>query len=304
MTSSEGPKSPVSPRSQKKSTALAAALAGIDVALAVLANYFFDSLAATIAVSLLGVLLVGLTVINVRAENGERILLWSRIRRIVAGRIFVAIAAAILTAALTLTIVHFVENAHGGTPTDPASADTTTAPASCDLKTGGAGVVEVQAQAGAPSGLTFCPALLNNGAPITGPFNVAGQFVGSKDLYSDLVIVNQADPDTCDVYGNKPDTGYYYARTMTIAADGHWSFRDSLGYDEAVTIARNYEIVSGPPASISAIKNNRSDFAKAHGGSDDTYTGMESLPADARIVATFRQAPGKYKGKGSPCKNT
>jgi hypothetical protein len=166
------------------------------------------------------------------------------------------------------------------------------------------GVVEVKTQAGAPGDLTFCPALLNNGAPITGPFTLAGKIIGPADRYRDLIIVNRADPEICDALGNRPTPGYYYARGMTIDADGAWTFRDGLGYDEAVTIGRTYSFLSGPAAAITMIKNDRQAFANAHGGNDNDYLGMETFPATARIVATFRQAPGKYKGKGSPCKNS
>jgi hypothetical protein len=71
-----------------------------------------------------------------------------------------------------------------------------------------------------------------------------------------------------------------------------------------MTIGRTYSFLSGPAAAITTIKNDRQAYASAHGGNDNDYSGMETLPATARIVATFRQAPGKYKGKGSPCKNS
>ena len=296
-------------KGQQKSATLPGVLAAVDVVLAVLANRFFDSAVWVVLVVVLGAAFVLLTIFSVRSENGDRILTRAQIRKIVAGRIFVAVAAAIVAAALTFTVMHYLDNNDPGTaqPSPPGSSapsTTATEPAACDLKVGDAGVIPVRAQAGAPNGLTFCPALLNNGAPITGPFTVSGRFIGPADRYRDLVIVNQADPQTCDALGNKPAPGFYYARTMTIDADGTWSFRDSLGYEEAVTIARDYQIISAPPAAIAEIKNDRSKFAKNHGGSDDEYAGMESLPAAARIVATFRQPPGKYKGTGSPCKNT
>jgi hypothetical protein len=97
--------------------------------------------------------------------------------------------------------------------------------------------------------------------------------------------------------------GLFYARGLEIHDDGTWSFNDPLGYDEAVTIARTYEVVYASPASIGAIKNDRDAWNKAHHNSGD-YPGMSTLPADAKVLATFRQPPGRYKGKGSPCKNT
>jgi hypothetical protein len=188
--------------------------------------------------------------------------------------------------------------------TTPSGSASPLLPATCDLKVGEAGVVPVEKQADAPEELTFCPALLNNGKPLTGPFTATGQIIGPADLYRNLIIVNKADADTCDAYGNKPAPGYFYARGMTITTAGRWTFRDGLGYDEAVTIARTYELIGAPEASINAIKNDPIIWAKTHGGNDGDYPGMKSLPADAHTVATFRQPPGRYHGKGSPCKNT
>jgi hypothetical protein len=312
----------VSPTSQKKSTVLTALVAFADVVLAVLANQFFQGAVWVVVVVVAGLVFVVLTVLNVRAENGERILTWRQIHKIVTARIFVAFVAAAVAAGVTYFVMDRtnaadVKNSQDNGSVVVASSPTTTAATSaattsptrttaggCDLKVGEAGVVEVEAQTGAPSDLTFCPALLNNGAPITGPFTLAGKIIGAADRYRDLLIVNRADPETCDALGNRPAAGYYYARGMTIDADGNWSFRDGLGYDEAVTIGRTYSFISGPAAAIAAIKNDRQAFADAHGGSDDEYAGMETLPTTARVVATFRQAPGKYKGKGSPCKNS
>ena len=76
-----------------------------------------------------------------------------------------------------------------------------------------------------------------------------------------------------------------------------------MGYEEAVTLARDYLFVTGTPEALAAIRSDRSIHAEKHNG-DDSYTGMEALPADARIVATFRQPPGTYDGKGpAPCRN-
>jgi hypothetical protein len=175
----------------------------------------------------------------------------------------------------------------------PAPADVPTN--RCDSKPG---MIEVRRQAGAPPGLTFCPALLNGGAPLDGPFTATGKILGSEDLFASLVIVNRADPGTCDAYGNPPDAGYYYAQGMTIDSDGTWEFRDGLGYDEAVTIGRTYTFVTGPVEVLDAIRTDR----EVNGA--DGYTGMGSLPAKAQVVATFYQAPGKYNGKSSPpCKD-
>lgn len=198
----------------------------------------------------------------------------------------------------------------GSTSTTPAPTPTASTSASvptpddaaCDNRSGHSGVVGVRI-IDKPADLVICPVLLNNGAPITGPFSVAGKFVGRTDLYRRLTIVNKGDPETCDMYGHPPAPGLFYARGLEIHDDGTWSFNDPLGYDEAVTIARTYEVVYASPASIAAIKNDRDAWNKAHHNSGD-YPGMSTLPADAKVLATFRQPPGKYKGKGSPCKNT
>lgn len=235
-------------------------------------------------------------------------------QKIVARRIVIAAIAALVAAGLTFGLTRYLGKPNktsvdgrtaptsappiGSTTSAPTSSSATTA-GTCAFKIGEPGVIPVNAQAGSPPGLTFCPALLNNGNPLTGPFTVAGRFLGPVELYRDLIIVNQADQGTCDALGNKPAPGFYYARGMSIGADGTWSFRDPLGYDEAITIGRNYEIIKASAASIDAIKNDRE---KQGNGSD--YAGMLTLPADARAVATFRQPPGKYHGKGSPCKNS
>ncbi|MFI6071452.1 hypothetical protein ACIA5C_07660 [Actinoplanes sp. NPDC051343] len=188
--------------------------------------------------------------------------------------------------------------------TTPAStpAPAPTGTSACDHHVGEPGVVDVQIVS-APKDLTICPVLLNNGAPITGPFAVNGRFVGRPDLHERIAVVNRADPDTCDASGRPPVMGLFQARTFVIHGDGTWSFTDGLGYDEAVTYARNYAIVDASPAALAVIRNDWDDWNRKHPGSND-YAGMTALPAGAKVLATFRQPPGKYEGKGSPCKNT
>jgi hypothetical protein len=172
----------------------------------------------------------------------------------------------------------------------------------CDYQPGKPGVVAVKSEAAAPQNLTVCPALLNNGLPLTGPFTVAGRFVGPVEDYQDLVVVGRADQKHCDMYGNRPDPGFYYQSSFRIDSSGRWSFRDSVGYAEAVTIARDYQLVDGPPEVLAAIRSDRTTFAEEHSG-DDVYTGMKALPTGARVLASFRQPPGTYNGKGpAPCK--
>jgi hypothetical protein len=80
------------------------------------------------------------------------------------------------------------------------------------------------------------------------------------------------------------------------AADGHWSYTDHLGYDEAVTIARHYGDVTGPPEALLVIKNDRTSWEAAHPGQGTDYPGIAALPADARVLATFDVPAGTYKG--------
>ncbi|MBU2668426.1 5'-methylthioadenosine/S-adenosylhomocysteine nucleosidase [Actinoplanes bogorensis] len=206
-------------------------------------------------------------------------------------RVLVAIAAATLVAIAVLVVIHFAGD--DGKP--PAVA-------ACDYKMNDPGVVEVKPGAATPGSMTLCPALLNNGVPLTKAFTVAGRFGGPAENYRDLVVVGRADPKVCDVYGNRPVPGYFYQASLRVDPDGHWSFRDGVGYDEAVTLARDYQFVTGTADVLAAIRSDRSRFAEQNNG-DDGYTGMAELPADARVVATFRQPSGTYEGKGpAPCK--
>lgn len=189
------------------------------------------------------------------------------------------------------------------TPTATAPSSTSvSAPSACVDQLGEPGVVAVQIVA-EPEGLTICPVLLNNGLPITGPFTVAGEFLGPARLYQNLTIVNRGDPETCDTDGKPPASGLFYAQGFAVNQDGTWSFTDPLGYTGAVTIARNYEIISASPPSIDTIKGDRGVWDRTH-PKNSYYPGMTTLPADAKVLAIFRQPPGKYKGTGSPCKNT
>jgi hypothetical protein len=151
--------------------------------------------------------------------------------------------------------------------------------------------------------------LLGFGGGVVGVLSGVAQFLAADGVRHGLrllalsAVVNRADPDTCDASGRPPVMGLFQARTFVIHGDGTWSFTDGLGYDEAVTYARNYEIVDASPAALAVIRNDRDDWNRKHPGSND-YAGMTALPAGAKVLATFRQPPGRYEGKGSPCKNT
>jgi hypothetical protein len=302
-------------------TALAALTAIVDVVLAVIANKFFEKphqIWWVTAVVVAGVIAVALQVLTVRADTGDLIRSWDKIRRIVAGRVFIAVLSAAVAGGLTYAVVdgHHEPSANasgsgpvGSTspaPTTPvtstptsASPTTPTPTGRCRYRAGTPGVVPVKPTLSAPDDLTLCPALLNNGQPITGPFGVAGQVLGPVSELKQLTIVNQADPATCDALGNKAVTGYFSAEGLTFDTDGSWQFQENLGYGESVTLARNYMIVEGPPSAIQAIRDSR-----AKNKDNKNWAGLPSLPAGVVTVGTFRQAPGKYEGKGSPCKNT
>jgi hypothetical protein len=290
----------VSPARPKRSTVLPALVAATDVVLAVLANEYFEGY--KIPVIAAGVVFVLLTSLNVKSEHGEQILSWARIRPIVTARIFIALMAAAVAAGVTVLVMHAVEDKPattvpgGGGAAPPATA--TGAPSSAPgCEDEGVPVKRLSGK------LTFCPVVLNNGAPITGPFTVAGRILGDRKDFQSLIIVNRADMETCDALGNRPAQGYFYAAGLTIADDGTWEFRDTLGYDEAVTIGRQYAFLSGTPAALKEIRDARQVFADHHNGDDSAFPGLITLPAGVRFVATFRQAPGTYEGKGSPCKN-
>jgi hypothetical protein len=297
-------------------TTLAALTAVVDVVLAVLANKFFDNAGWETGVVAVGVVAVALQVLTVQANDGGLIKSWNTIRKIVAGRVFIAVLSAAIAGIVTYGVAdHFEkpQKAVAGpgasqptTPTTPVTSTPTSAPpttpthaSGCRYKAGTPGVVPVKLTPSAPDDLTICPALLNNGQPITGPFGVAGQVLGPASELKQLTIVNQADPATCDALGNKAVTGYFSAEGLTFDTDGSWQFQENLGYGEAVTLARNFMIVEGSPSAIQAIKDSRT---KNKDNKD--WAGLPSLPAGVVTVGTFRQAPGKYDGKGSPCKNT
>ena len=70
---------------------------------------------------------------------------------------------------------------------------------------------------------------------------------------------------------------------------------------EAVTIARHYEYVTGPPASIDALKNDRKKWDDAHLGNDGDYPGILNPPQDVKVLATFLVPAGVYPN-AAPCK--
>jgi hypothetical protein len=118
----------------------------------------------------------------------------------------------------------------------------------------------------------------------------------------DVLLVTSGDPKTCDALGNAPSRGAFLIDQADMGgSDGRWSYTDHLGYDEAVTIARHYEFVTEPPATLLAIRNTRANWEAANPGKAGDYPGILALPADAKVLATFEVPAGVYQG-AHPCR--
>jgi hypothetical protein len=194
--------------------------------------------------------------------------------------------------------------APSGSPSTPAPTAVAAPPACTDVADGAAFVQPRVTEAGRTSGLTFCPSHVNGGRlPITGTsFDVAGQVLGPVGDRKDVLLVTSGDPKTCDALGNPPTRGAFLIDHADIGStDGRWSYTDHLGYDEAVTIARHYEYVTGPPAALLSIRSARASWEAANPGKAGEYPGILSLPADARVLATFEVPAGIYRG-AQPCR--
>jgi hypothetical protein len=259
---------------------------GLVAAIAQLVDFLRDDKASIVWISLalpLGVLcvLVGLAY-------------YQKVGRYLASLTWPAIAvyASAIVSALSLATVTTVLVAAATTPAptggDPAKAPepssapviaSAAAPSSaaseavCDAVAGPAEVQPQRTGAGVRLGLTFCPVRINGGnLPITGPFELSGRVVGPVDVRSRVLLVNHGDPKTYDALGNPPPRGdFLISRADAGSPDGTWSYTDSLGYDEAVTIARHFEYITAPPRSITLIENDA-----------DTCTTFAVLPVGGR----------------------
>jgi hypothetical protein len=171
----------------------------------------------------------------------------------------------------------------------------------CDRLGSGAALVDVDVtSAGNRSGLTFCPVLINDGdLPITGPYPVVGQVLGLDDGQQ-FTIVGKGDPDTCDAFGGPPVTGTFDQDITVDPVTGRWSFIEDLGYEESVTIARRFQIVTASPPSLAAIRTHHADWEAEHPGDTSGYPGMEQLPGDTTVLARFDAPAGEYPGS-QPC---
>ena len=113
--------------------------------------------------------------------------------------------------------------------------------------------------------------------------------------------MNYGDPRTCDALGNRPaQGGFVIGEASMNSPDGRWSYVDRLGYEEAVTIARQYEYVSASPDSLNRLKGDAASWIAAHPSRPGDYPGVLSLPADVKVLATFGVPAGHYDG-ARPC---
>jgi hypothetical protein len=195
--------------------------------------------------------------------------------------------------------------ANSGFPSRPVVPSTTAvATVACTDVADGAAFVQPQVtDSGRRSSLTFCPSRINGGKlPITGPFELTGQVLGPVADRKDLLLVTSGDPRTCDALGNPPTRGAFLVDQADMGGeDGRWSYTDHLGYDEAVTIGRHYEYVTGSPAALLAIRNTRASWEAANPGKAGEYPGILALPAEAQVLATFEVPAGVHQS-AQPCR--
>ena len=183
--------------------------------------------------------------------------------------------------------------------TQPTTSTTSAAAEgdTCDEQSGGTALVDVDVTSdGSRSGLTFCPVLINDGdLPITGPYPLAGQVLGLDDRLP-LLIVAYADPDDCDAFGNPPAPGRFAQDATFDSSTGRWSFTETLGYIESVTIARRFEYITGSAASLAMIRQDHENWLADDPEDPTKYPGMVRMPADTKVLGTFAAPAGEYPG--------
>jgi hypothetical protein len=163
-------------------------------------------------------------------------------------------------------------------PSDSPTAGPSTTPAKGCTK---AGTVEVQVVT--PNPLTFCRVLVNDGRPITGPFNLSGQILDPERAWRDLILLVRIDPATCTTEGRRGATGRFMIppEKFRFGADGTWEYTDDLGgLAAAVTLGRIFEYATAPPAAIQTMAANGDP------------SGITTLPKDVKILGSFAVAPG------------
>lgn len=228
-------------------------------------------------------------------------------RRPLLPRLVPVLLAAVLLAAVVVGAVVLAPTGStaGGDPPAAAPAPRPDGAPECAAPEGGAATVQPQVTSdGAQLGMTFCPVVINGGRlPITGPFELSGQVVGPVGERRQVVLLNYGDPRTCDALGNAPARGGFVIHQAVVdSSDGRWSYVDRLGYDEAVTIARQYEYVTASQDSVDKLKGDAAAWVSANPDHPDDYPGVLSLPPDVKILATFGVPAGVYDG-AQPCKN-
>jgi hypothetical protein len=151
---------------------------------------------------------------------------------------------------------------------------------------------------------TFCPVEINDGRlPITGPFRLSGRVLAPLDTRRRMVLLVASDPGTCDALGNPaPDAQMYLGKAQIGSPDGSWSYLDTLGYQEAVTYARDFVYVLAPNDDVLTAIREDEDHYLAAGGDEGSYAGLTQLPTGAVEVAHFEVPAGLYHGKPGQCR--
>ena len=222
-------------------------------------------------------------------------------------RLLPVLLAAVLIAAVVVGVVVLAPTGSiaGGDPPAAAPAPGLDGAPECAAQEGGVATVRPQVTSdGAQPGMTSCPVVISGGRlPITGPFESSGQVVGPVGERRQVLPINHGDPRTCDALGNAPARGGFVIGQAAVGSpDGRWSYVDRLGYDEAVTIARQYEYIIASQDSVDELKGDSAAWVNANPDRPDDCPGVLSLPSDVKILATFGVPAGIDDG-ARPCRN-
>ena len=176
-------------------------------------------------------------------------------------------------------------------PSNNQPSDRPTAVPSTTPATGCASAGTVEVRVVTPTPLTFCPVLVNDGRPITGPFNLSGQILGPERAWRDLILLVRIDPATCTTEGRRGATGRFMIppHKVRFGPDGTWEYTDDLGgQTAAVTLGRIFEYATAPPGAIHTMAANNGP------------SGIMTLPNDVKILGSFAVAPGTAPA-AKPC---
>ena len=174
----------------------------------------------------------------------------------------------------------------------------------CAIADGSPGTV--QAAPAQYGDLQFCPIRVNGGSlPITEKdFGLLGQILGPQDQRRSLALLVLGDPSTCDLLGNRPPKGTFFtAEFHPDSPTGVWSFTDSHGYDEAISIGRTYEYVQATDSALAALRSDRANWNAAHpaDADKDKYPGILDMPNGVSVLATFYVAGNPTAKRSKPC---